>query len=255
MNEKTVSVKIKLSAEDYCLMQKQITGKTDVALSIFIAFFISLAIAATVLEALGIHILNSFPGRPIIVSVMTVLFTRLLVFFIQRNTTKTWTQQYNDNKLIQKEFLYMIKADGLEQSHDSGNNKYTWSDFHAFWETKEAFYIFSSQNQVYFLQKKNFNNEDEIEFVRECISVLPAYEKKKTPQGKVFRGLMVMVIIQVCIILLVYLFSLIIEEEDDYEYEYDYYENIYEEDIIENGTDINEETEPDMENEWYYFGD
>ena len=186
MDEKKVSVKMNFTVEDYCTIQNQHTFMLRIIISILLP----------ILTFSTILFLTKFamPGCIFIICAM-VISILFLMFYLPKSMKKKWVQQYNNNKLIQKEQHYLIKVNGIECFSDTGHNRYTWSDLYSFRETDEAFYIYISLNQLYYIPKKSFNNnEADLQFVRECFAKLPEY-KKNRPQTRIKTNLIVLGII------------------------------------------------------------
>ena len=119
-------------------------------------------------------------------------------------------QQYSNNKMIQKEQLYIIKADGLDCFNFNGNGRYAWTVLYAFREIKEAFYIYISQRQFFYISKKRFdNNEEDINFIRECLLKLLDYKKQNAKANPFRRAQIIVAIITLIVCVLIILIGFI----------------------------------------------
>ena len=174
MEEKTVSVKVKLSVEDYCEIQSQLLRKLLIALSVALPCLI-----------LGMAVLFenidfSSPSSLLIYGGLMLFLVVFVWVYFPKRSKKMWIKQYESSKLIQKEQVYVINADGMEVSSDISTARLAWQDLHAFRETKNAFYVYISFKQLHYIPKKSFGgNEEDINFARECFSNLPAYPVTK----------------------------------------------------------------------------
>lgn len=189
MEEKTVSIKVSVSLEDYLALQNQQIKKLRIGLSIFIPLVYFLILSKSL-----------DPTSPFSVAVLictTILLLAAMLFYLPVRLKKIWKQQYNNNKILQKEHYYIISTGGLKTSSEIATAQFGWSDLHAFRETKDAFNIFTSENQLLYLPKKSFEAENDISFVRECLSNLPVYKRKRQP----FGCLNILVIILGCLFL------------------------------------------------------
>jgi len=170
MDEKTVSVKVKLSVEDYCEIQNQHMRNTLIALCVLLPLILFGIIA--LFGKTNISPLYSFPIYGFLVV--------CLLLSLPRSQKKSWIQQYESNKIMQKEQTFLIKTDGIEISSDISTTQLFLQDLHAFRETKNAFYVYLSSVQFHYIPKKCFDgNEEGINFAKECLSSLPVYPVTK----------------------------------------------------------------------------
>lgn len=193
---KEISVKVILSAEDYCVIQKRHTQKLTIILSIIVPIILFVRLLKFI-----------FPFSPfsfLIIGAMAALIFAI-VFILPKSLKNIWIQQYNSNKTIQKEQRYVIKPDGFECFSDIQTSIYNWNDLYAFREVNEAFYIFTSQNQCFYILKKSFDNDEDIVFARDCLSNLPIYKKEKP-----FAGVKLSFIIYGCLFLIIFIALLIL---------------------------------------------
>jgi hypothetical protein len=92
---------------------------------------------------------------------------------------KTFARQYNNNKSIQREQLFVIFSDGRKVITDMGTSSHEWNDLYAYRETKDAFDIFIAETQFFHIQKKSFEDENDMSLIQKYLSNLSVYKKKK----------------------------------------------------------------------------
>ena len=172
MNEKAVSVKVAITPEDYCELQKSLVRKQIFLLVVCVSvpFFILISV---------FHLAQQGNVNLMIPALIIII---ICFFSVVRPTKKVWRRQYNNHPLLRVETLYVIKSDGIETYSDKSSSKYDWSDFYAFDETKQAFLIYYSEQQLFYIPKYCFHNdENDINFARQCFSNLVNYKiKQKT---------------------------------------------------------------------------
>lgn len=171
MYDRTVSVQVFLSPEDYCTIQNKSTLKLRIILSVLLPFIIS----GIALQKSDI----SLSGRYVVIGVLMLALVPSVVFLAPKMMKDIWLRQYNSYKTIQKEQLFVISSESIECFSETGVSRYVWNDLYALKETDEAFYIYLSMNQFFYIPKKSFDiDEDDVLFVRECFSNLTDYKRK-----------------------------------------------------------------------------
>lgn len=169
MNERIVSIQVKLNMKDY----------HDFCYQAFLKLNKKLIIIAIVCIAyLPIPILNIITGNkemPISIFFF-VLSIPLLVFvvlpiFMKRRLNKVLVKDEFANKVQ----AYKISDNNISISSDSGETTIGWNEVYKLSELKSSFVIFLSEFQIFVIPKRVFKDKVQVTALREIIhSHLPA---------------------------------------------------------------------------------
>jgi len=187
MDERSVSVKVAISAEDYCAIKKSVNKKATIISSAFISFGIMSTLFRNADQYSASASVLLFFGF----SLLAVILLLLIIPPIQK---KLWMKQYRNDKLIGQDARYVIKPDGLELSTDTGIARYPWDKLSAHQETKDYFSVFTSETTFFYITKRDIATEADKHFVRECLLNLPVY-RTKTPIGNIANFVLFMLTI------------------------------------------------------------
>jgi len=170
MDNRTVIVHVRMSEDEFCASQqfyiKSFRRSSAVVPPMFILLLMLLA--------------SDFSTFHIVFSLVLAACTFLSILLLRKIKKKALRTQYRNNKMLQQEKTYVIKADGLECYSENVDSRYTWKDLYGLEESEDAFYIFLAQKQFMYLPKNRIGENDaDYQFVKNCLSQLPPYRAKK----------------------------------------------------------------------------
>lgn len=120
------------------------------------------------------RIFNSESGPPFeIFAAVFIVMVIFVVYAFPKMLKKNCEKQLESNKALQKGLKYIINSDGINCTGDFGNSTYKWQDLYTVRETKKCFLLYLANNQAYYLPKRCFAGEEEMNLARELFKQIP----------------------------------------------------------------------------------
>jgi len=135
----------------------------------------------------------------------TTMLTGLCVGFI-KFYKRLCSKSISTNSLLKKPITYEINPEGLGVSSENGSVFIRWNEFYKKEETKDAYGLYISNAQMYFLPKNNLKDEEELAFVKQCISNISQVKSKKTGVFRRIAGLGILLYLVLFLVILVLTF-------------------------------------------------
>ena len=159
-NEKSISVNSLLTLKDYLSFRfymylRSVSGiLSAIVLINFSAIFI-IGIPIIVFESIqrGDY---SLLGVMLLIVPMSLVFFGLPFFLVYSPAKK----HFESNKLLHREYNYVISKTGLNISRESSNSLINWSDVYKIIETKHTFAFFTSREQAIIIPRRYLLSEE-----------------------------------------------------------------------------------------------
>lgn len=174
-----IKVEVNIQEEDIYRFQKRvfyqrISPLTIIAINIVVTLIAIFSLVDRLSKGL-------IPSGSIALLLVPIYFIIILPISFKRASRNT----LNTNKLLQKTQTYVVNEEGVSITSETGNAFIKWTDFYKTLESKESFLIFISKQQAYIIPKRSLeNNQEEILFLKKCLSNVPIPKDEK---GGFFR--------------------------------------------------------------------
>jgi hypothetical protein len=141
-----MTIKVKLSFEDYYQCMYQLSYKKIYIIGYTIGFIFFLSVVFYFILPI-----EDFPFGPLGGSLASVL----IPIFLKRNLKKS----FESNKLIQDEITYDFQEDYVFISSENFQSKILWSDYFQIKETKNFILLYQSNQVANFIPKEAIANQ------------------------------------------------------------------------------------------------